>query len=348
MELTRRAGSRPLPAAGPYRIESWAPDSVTLVANDRWWQHGPEGARSCCDGHGPGPGGPGLDGRHAGRDRDGPNVAGLGGAAKRRSDYRVGASFLADSGAEPRARRCSPIRRCATAFAACVPRERIVSEVVLPRYPDAEVLDSRFLMPFQSGYDDRVAQQPALTGSAARGTIRVGSDGSTAQQAVISLIAKACRAAGFTSTRPRVRVPSAGRRTGERRTTPRWSRCLDSPQVTSRRHRYVTGAAANYGGYQSNEVDDLLYTLSTTPTARRNRRPSSRSRRCSGATCRRSRCFAHPTIAGLARRPPGVELNPSARRADVEPGGLGLSDGPRQRRRASAAPPPARARWRPA
>jgi peptide/nickel transport system substrate-binding protein len=172
-------------------------------------------------------------------------------------------------------------RNLRAAFAKCLPRQQIVDTVVRPQNPNAQVLQSRFVLPFQSSY----LQVAAGTGAEAYTTVDVAAakrlvDGSGVKAPIqvrigwqrdpvslstrrintIALIQASCQGAGFD-------VVDAGTPDFFIRGLPDgafdaalfgWT---GSPLVHQDKSRYGTGGALNNDAYSNPAVDTALDQL---------------------------------------------------------------------------------------
>ncbi|MFV0457977.1 MAG: ABC transporter family substrate-binding protein [Actinomycetales bacterium] len=148
-----------IPSSGPYVIDAWkAGDSITLKANPEWWGEAPKAstvvirfvaqdaqAQALQNGEiqiaEPQPNPDVLDQLAAAG--DGIKVLKGDQFAFEHLDFNFTGQF-ADA----------TLRQ---AFASCVPRQEIVDKLIIPVNPDAKVLQSRLMFPFQPGYDDLAA-----------------------------------------------------------------------------------------------------------------------------------------------------------------------------------------------
>ncbi len=168
------------------------------------------------------------------------------------------------------------------AFALCVPRDQIVENLVKPVNANAEVLQSRFLLPFQPAYADEstevqdgsydtadVAAAKALVdGAAAAGTVvRIGYQTPNQRRTnTVDLIRASCDQAGF-------KVEDAGQEDffGNGLDNGNFDVALfawaGSPLVSGSGATYSTDGGNNNGNYTNPEVDTLMASLDVTPDA---------------------------------------------------------------------------------
>ncbi len=236
-----------MPSAGPYRIAEVDAGAVVLVANDQWWGSPPTTARVEFA-----PGRDSVAALAAGEVdalAAAPTAAALNELQLAALPYAVGSSFAVDSlvfNVRGAAFARAQDRR---AFAACVPRERIVSDLYRPLAPAAAVLKSNLLLPFQAGYDQvrAVSLRPQHVAAQA---VRL-----RGRPDAVELIRAGCAPYGFDVV--------AARDGGA------WDAAVvstqGSPRITQAAARFATDGAANVGGYHSQAVDDLLFLLATTP-----------------------------------------------------------------------------------
>ncbi len=168
-------------------------------------------------------------------------------------------------------------RALRVAFAKCLPRQQIVDNLIKPQNPRSQVLESRFRLPFQPGYQRLrlVGGQgyDALDLAGARQILeqqhRVGMEVRIAYQtpnprrkAEVDLLREFCGQAGFN-------IQDAGSpaffdhglNTGDFDVALyAWS---GSPMVSQNYATYVTGGGRNHGGYSNADVDILLKRLNS-------------------------------------------------------------------------------------
>ncbi|GAB4064176.1 ABC transporter substrate-binding protein [Angustibacter speluncae] len=168
------------------------------------------------------------------------------------------------------------------AFALCVPRDQIVENLIVPVNPEAEVLQSRFFLPFQPAYQEvsqaiqdgtydtaDVAASKALVDEAgAAGTVvRIGYQTPNQRRTnTVDLIRASCNQAGFD-------VQDAGQADffGNGLDNGNFDVALfawaGSPLVSGSGSTYSTDGGNNNGNYANPAVDGLMASLDTTPDA---------------------------------------------------------------------------------
>lgn len=168
------------------------------------------------------------------------------------------------------------------AFAKCVPRQQIVDNLIAPINPDAEVMNTREVFPFQDNYDDVVSESydgqydevdiegaEELIESAGVETpieVRITySAGNTRRGDEVATIKSSCDQAGFDV------VDSNSEDFSDRffdGAGEGWEVALfawaGSGQIASGRNIYTTDAPQNGGGFSNEEVDEAWQTLANT------------------------------------------------------------------------------------
>lgn len=167
------------------------------------------------------------------------------------------------------------------AFAMCVPRQQIVSNLIEPVNPDASVLNARESLTFEENYEDIVAEsydgtydevdvegaREILEAEDAVGTeVRIGYAGPNPRRTdTVAEIQASCDEAGFEiidSGSEDFFGPGGAQETGDYEVALfAWA---GSGQVVSGQNIYSTGRAQNYGEYSNETVDDLFNQLATT------------------------------------------------------------------------------------
>jgi peptide/nickel transport system substrate-binding protein len=164
------------------------------------------------------------------------------------------------------------------AFTKCMPRQQIVDNLIKPQNPNAKIVQSRFLFPFQPAYKDfetgvggekyntvDIAGAKALLAGKTP-TVRIGWRKDPAalnkrRADTVALLQASCGQAGF-------KVVDVGTPTFFQKEWPAanydvamfaWS---GSPIVTGSNDQYVTGGGNNPNGYSNPEVDKLIKQLS--------------------------------------------------------------------------------------
>ena len=267
------------PSAGPYQVASWkAGDAITLEPNPKWWGPPPaarrivvkvipedEQARALVDGKvqviDPTPTEAMLK-----------TLAAAPEAAKVSSHDSFVWEHLDLNYDGPFASRA--VRE---AFAQCVPRQQIVDDLIKPVNPQAQVLQSRFRLPFQDGYQQTSAtggQQYATADVAgARKILKTAKKLGTRidlaylipdlrREAEVKLIQKSCDKAGF-------KVLNKGSYTFFSSELKRgdfdaalyaWT---SSAVLTQTYSIYVSNGSQNYNNFHDKNADLLLKRLSS-------------------------------------------------------------------------------------
>lgn len=316
-----------LPSAGPYRLSEWdAGQSVTLTANPAWWGRAPkaatvvirtipqdEQAQALRNGEiqamDPQPN-PDLLGQ-LGRAGGAVTVSSHDSFTWEHLDFNFRGPF-AD-------------RRLRLAFARCVPRQRIVDNLVKPQNPQAQILQSRFLLPFQAGYD-RLAN---LGGQAydrvdTAGARRLLADAGRLGQPVVlryqtpnprradevDLIRDSCARAGF-------RVVDGGSATfyGGQLATGDFDVALFAYQgsalVTQNHGVYDIGGGSNVGRYADRDATTWLHRLDGELDPGRQLDLQADLDRRLWADLATIPLFAFPAVLAVAPELTGVIYNPS-------------------------------------
>ncbi|TXR56495.1 ABC transporter family substrate-binding protein [Quadrisphaera setariae] len=264
------------PSSGPYMIDSWqAGQSITLKANPKWW------------------GTPAKTGTIVIRFIDATAQA----QALANGEIQVarpqpaqdilkqlqaiGSSVKIDQGDEYTFEHLdfnfqgefkdANLRK---AFALCVPRQQIVDNLIKPVNENATVLNSRYKLAFQEGYQQvvqasyagqydqpNIEQAKQLLGGKTGVTVRVGYQTPNQRRTdEVSLIKASCDQAGFN-------VEDAGQQDffGNGLAAGNFDVALfawsGSPLVSSSASTYVTGGGNNNGKYSNPQVDQLTATL---------------------------------------------------------------------------------------
>ncbi|PRZ14146.1 ABC transporter substrate-binding protein [Nesterenkonia sandarakina] len=170
------------------------------------------------------------------------------------------------------------------AFAMCVPRQQIVSNLVEPVNPEASVLNARESLTFEENYEDIVAESydgtydevdvegaaEILEAEDAVGTeVRIGYAAPNPRRTdTVAEIKASCDEAGFEivdSGSEDFFGPGGAQETGDYEVALfAWA---GSGQVVSGQNIYSTDRPQNYGGYSNETVDDLFNQLATTEDA---------------------------------------------------------------------------------
>lgn len=183
-------------------------------------------------------------------------------------DYNFNAGPFADS---------LPLRE---AFAYCVPRQKIVDDLIKPVNPDAVVMNAREVFPFQDTYNevveasydgrydevdlDKAKAKFEESGVASPVTVRIGYSAPNPRRAdEVAAIADSCRDAGFN-------VVDAGSPDFFDTVLPNndyevalfaWA---GSGQKASGQNIYASTGQQNYGGYSDATVDEAWNALAST------------------------------------------------------------------------------------
>ncbi len=265
------------PSAGPYQVSGWdAGQSITLKANPRWWGVPPKAST--------------LIVRFIPQDKQ---VAALRSGKVQVIDPPPTTELLAQlsqNGSPGTVTthdsftwehldfnfktqfKSKELRR---AFAKCVPRQQIVDNLIKPQNGNAQILESRFLLPFQPGYDQvktqggqaydkvdvagakKILQTQHKTGMKVRIAYQTPNP---RRKAEVDLIRSFCNQAGF-------KVVDAG-------TDTFFNGVLDqgafdvalfawtgTPLVTQSYATYLTHGSQNKGDYSNPDVDQMLKQL---------------------------------------------------------------------------------------
>ena len=265
------------PSAGPYQVSSWrAGQSITLTRNPRWWGTPPKPNS--------------LVIKFIPEDQQ---VAALRSGAVQVIDPPPTTDLMAQLSQASSAVKVSTYdsfvwehldfnfrsefksKALREAFAKCLPRQQIVDNLIKPQNPKAQVLQSRFLLPFQPGYDkltnlggqaynavDIAGAKKILQASGKMGTkVRIAyQTPNPRRKAEVALIQNFCGKAGF-------KVEDQGSSLFFGGALDRgdfdvalfaWS---GSPLVTQSYAAYLSGGAENKGHYDNPQVDQLLKQL---------------------------------------------------------------------------------------
>lgn len=314
-------------SSGPYLIDSWqAGASITLKANPRWWGHPPVTGTIVIRFASPQDQ---VQALAAGRiqamapDPDPDVVSALKRLGKRvrvvtgdryvfeHLDFNLRGEFADASLRE--------------AFARCVPRQRIVDQVVRPLAAGSRVLQSRFVMPFQPGYPDfAAAGHPYDTVDLAaarrllagrRPTVRIGwrkdpEVPDPARVQTLSLLKASCAQAGFT-------VLDAGTPTFLDRELRAGSydvamfSWMGSPTVTGSTDMYISGGASNLGHYADRDVDGLIARLARQLDPRRQGDLLRQIDAVLWKDVATVPLFAYPALAATTLDVSGISYNPT-------------------------------------
>ncbi|HYA49750.1 MAG TPA: ABC transporter family substrate-binding protein, partial [Streptosporangiaceae bacterium] len=273
-----------MPSDGPYTITAWDPGrSLTLTANHRWWGKPPRSStlvvRYLADDVQ-------LQALLAGdinaMDPQ-PQLAMVTRlkTAAGRVRYSIGDSSTFEH-LDFNFGGVFKDRNLRLAFAKCVPRQQIVNSLIKPVNPNATVLDSRFVLPFQPAYPGFIAGnggQPydrldigggknlvSASGQKQPITVRLGwlKDPqmlNTRRVDTLAMVRDSCRRAGFN-------VVDAGSADFYRKGLPNsqfdvamfgWD---SSPRVTAADDVYMTKGDSNFGRFSDPQIDKLFAQLS--------------------------------------------------------------------------------------
>lgn len=274
-----------IPVTGPYKLDNWqAGESLTISANEEYWGTGPGTERIVYRFV--------NDGQHVQALENGDlNVArpqatvDTRGQLERLEDQIVlhegeaatweHLDFNFNDGA------FSESLELREAFAMCVPRQQIVSNLIEPVNPEATVLNAREALTFDENYEDIVAESydgtydevdvegasEILEAEDAVGTeVRIGYAGPNPRRTdTVAEIKASCDEAGFEvidAGGEDFFAPGGALETGDYEVALfAWA---GSGQVVSGQNIYSTDRPQNYGGYSSETVDDLFNQLATT------------------------------------------------------------------------------------
>lgn len=210
------------------------------------------------------------------------------------------------------------------AFAHCIPREEIVTKLIAPVQPDAQVLDLRNIYPFQpayqqvrarvSGADDYaktdIARAKTLLDATGQKTPKVvivvpANDKRLAEAA--AMVADSCGKAGFSVSYET--VPSLG----DRIEGDSWDIALfqwaSQGQLAGAEAIYGTGQPGNFGRYSNPEVDKLFDKLNLTTDQGAALELMGQVEQALWTDMVTVPLYAQPQIVAVADRVKGVELH---------------------------------------
>ena len=265
------------PSAGPYQVSSWqAGQSITLKPNPRWWGAAPKASTLTIRFI---PQDKQVEALRSGKVQviDPPPTTEL--LAQLTENGSPGTVTTYDSFTWEHldfnfksAFKSDALRQ---AFAKCVPRQQIVDNLIKPQNENAQILESRFLLPFQPGYAQVKAQggqtydKVDIAGAKkilqAQGKVgmkvRIAyQTPNSRRKAEVDLIRSFCNQAGF-------KVVDAGTDTFFNEVLDRgdfdvalfaWT---GSPLVTQSYATYLTHGSQNKGDYSNPAVDQMLKQL---------------------------------------------------------------------------------------
>lgn len=270
------------PSAGPYKLSKWsAKQSLTLEANDKWWGT-PAKAKTIVFRYIAGPSmTQALQNGEINAMDPQPQVdlinqlKGLGAQA----NYKTADQYTYEH-FDVNYARAFKDPKVREAFAKCIPRQQILDNLIKPVNPDAQLLQSRFVFPFQpdySAYIEGIGAEPYNTvdiegakklldeANPESRTVRVGWRKDPAQlnkrrQDQVALLKASCDQAGF-------KIEDAGTPDFFDKAWPNgnWDVAMfawaGSPLVTGSTDLFQTGGGANPGKYSNKKVDELLTQL---------------------------------------------------------------------------------------
>ena len=316
------------PSAGPYQVSNWqAGQSITLKPNPKWWGPAPKAAAVVI--------------RFLAQDRQ-------------VEELRTGHVQVIDP--QPTAELLAQLREQASvvtftmhdsftwehldfnfsgpfrskelrkAFAKCVPRQQIVDNLIKPQNPTAQVLQSRFKLPFQRGYQDftalggeaynkvDIAGAKKILKAEGRSGMKVKIAYATPnprRKAEVDLIREFCGQAGF-------KVVDGGTNAffGGALLRGEFDVALfawtGSPLLTQGYATYLTKGAQNNGNYSSAQVDQLLKQLYSELNPTNQQRLLTELDRTLWSDLATMPLFAFPALLATAKNVEGVQYNPSA------------------------------------
>ncbi|HST86542.1 MAG TPA: ABC transporter family substrate-binding protein [Kineosporiaceae bacterium] len=316
------------PSAGPYQVSGWdAGQSITLKANPKWWGSAPKAATVVI--------------RFLPPDQQ---VEALRKGVVQVIDPQPTTELLAQlkeasSLVKPTMYdsftwehldfnfdglfKSSQLRK---AFAKCVPRQQIVDNLVKPQNPQAQVLQSRFKLPFQPGYDEftnlggqnytKVDLAGAKKILQAEGKLGVKvklayATPNPRRKAEVDLIRDFCGQAGF-------KVIDGGSSTffGGPLVRGEFDVALfawtGSPLLTQSYATYLTRGAQNNGNYSNPQVDQLLKQLYSELNPANQQRLLTELDSTLWSDLATMPLFAFPAMVATVPNIVGVRYNPSA------------------------------------
>lgn len=270
-----------IPSSGPYMLDAWkAGESITLKANPKWWGTKPktdtvvirfikqtEQAQA-------------LQNGEIQVAKPQPNADVLNQLAKAGDQVKVlkGDEYTFEhldfnfngKFADANLRK---------AFALCVPRDQIVEKLIKPVNPEADVLQSRFVFPFQPGYDQLAAavtdgsydkanleQSKALMAGQTGVEVKIGYIAGNQRRAdAVALIKASCDQAGFNvvdHNSPTFFDDGGGLDSGDFDVALfAW---IGSSLVTGNYSTYLSTGTQNKGHYNNASVDQWMTQLNQT------------------------------------------------------------------------------------
>lgn len=316
------------PSAGPYQVSAWqAGQSITLKPNPEWWGTPPKPA--------------GVVIRFLAQDRQ---VEALASGTVQVIDPQPTAELLAQL--REKGTRVTfgmhdsftwehldfnfsgqfKSKALRTAFAKCVPRQQIVDNLIKPQNPAAQVLQSRFKLPFQPGYGEfaNLGGQDYLKVDLAGAKKILQAEGKLGmkvkiayatpnprRKAEVDLIQDLCGQAGF-------KVVDAGTDAFFGGSLLRgdfdialfaWT---GSPLLTQSYATYLSRGAQNNGNYSNSQVDQLLKQLYSELNPTNQQRLLKELDSTLWSDLATMPLFAFPALLATAPNLQDVQYNPSA------------------------------------
>jgi peptide/nickel transport system substrate-binding protein len=316
------------PSAGPYQVFDWqAGQSITLKVNPKWWGSAPKAATVVI--------------RFLSPDRQ---VEALRTGDVQVIDPQPTTELLAQL--KEQGDRVKPTmhdsftwehldfnfdgpfksKELRNAFAKCVPRQQIVDNLIKPQNANAKVLQSRFKLPFQPGYDaftnlggqDYMRVDPAGAKKILQAEGKLGMKVRIAyatpnprRKAEVDLIREFCGQAGF-------KIVDAGSNTffGGPLVRGEFDVALfawtGSPLLTQSYATYLTKGAQNNGNYSNPQVDQLLKQLYSELNPTNQQRLLTELDSTLWSDLATMPLFAFPALMATTSNIDGVKYNPSA------------------------------------
>jgi peptide/nickel transport system substrate-binding protein len=316
-----------MPSSGPYLIDSWvAGQSITLKANPRWWGR-PARTKTVIIRFIAGTAQPQALQNGEIQAMDPQPQTDLVRQLRALGDdihLAVGEAFRYEH-LDFSFKGAFRDRSLREAFAKCVPRQQIVDNLVRPQNPNAKIMESRFIYPFQRDYAvlargvggdryDRVdlaGSRRLLAGRTP--TVRFGwyKDSASLNKRradTIALIRSSCERAGF-------KIVDVGSPTFLDREWVdgnfdvalfSWN---GSPMVTGNNDYFRTGGGLNPTGYGNPQVDRLLARLVREPDRLKQLPVLLRIDRLLWADLATIPLFAFPSVLATAKDVQGVQYN---------------------------------------
>ncbi|MCH8559780.1 ABC transporter substrate-binding protein [Nesterenkonia sp. LB17] len=277
-----------IPVTGPYKLDNWqAGESLTITANEEYWGSAPGTERIVYRFV--------NDGQHVQALENGDlNIARPQATVDTRGQLeRLEDDFVLHEGEAATWEHLdfnfndgafSDSLELREAFAMCVPRQQIVSNLIEPVNPEASVLNARESLSFEENYEEIVSEsyegtydevdvegaREILEAEDAVGTeVRIGYAGPNPRRTdTVAEIQASCDEAGFEIVDEGSEdffAPGGALETGDYEVALfAWA---GSGQVVSGQNIYSTDRPQNYGGYSNETVDDLFNQLATTEDA---------------------------------------------------------------------------------